>query len=91
MALIVAAFAFIAVLGFVLAGVEISQALFVGADEFIGLGVIVKMIRAEGMLANDFGVAVVMGILVEGVVFEVIAYPVLFEIVIILGYVKKIV
>lgn len=68
----------------VLAGVEVGQATFLRAKELVVWFIVFKVIRAELVFANDLLVAVMMGILVEGVVFEIVFHPMLFEIIIIL-------
>lgn len=67
---VVTSLALIAIVGFGLAGVEITQALLVGTDEPIGLRVILKTISAEGEFAKRLGVAIAVSILIEGGVLE---------------------
>ena len=70
----------------VLAGEEIGQATFGGAEELVVWFIVFKVVGTELVLAEDLRVAVMVGILVEGVVLEIIAHPVLLEIVIICIY-----
>lgn len=84
LALVVTALALVAVVRLVLAGVEITERLLVGADELIGLRVILKTVCAERKFAKDIGVAIAVGILIEAGVFEVVSQFVLFEMCVIL-------
>ena len=61
-AFIMPALTFIAIGRLVLAGVEIAQSLFRRTNELIAFGVILEMIRAKLMFANDLWVAIMMGV-----------------------------
>jgi hypothetical protein len=50
------------------------------ADEFVLVRIIAQVLYPELVLAQDFWFAVMMGILVEGIVFDVPAYLVLFQV-----------
>lgn len=69
----------------VLAGVEIAQSLFRRTNELIAFGVILEMIRAELMFANDLWISIMMGVLVEGRIFDIIFQLVFLQVVIIRG------
>ena len=70
--LVMSSGALVAIGRLVLAGVKVGQSAFLRAEELVVGFIIFEVIRAELMLAQDLRVAVVMGILVEGVVFEVV-------------------
>ena len=76
------ALTFIAIGCLVLAGVEIAQSLFRRTNELIVFGVILEMIRAELMFANDLGIAIMMGVLVEGRVFDIVLQLMLLQVVV---------
>jgi len=78
------ALTFIAIGRLVLAGVEIAQSLYRRTNELITFGVILEMIRAKLMFANDLGIAIAMGVLVESRVFDIVLQLMLLQIVIIL-------
>ena len=82
--LVVTVLTLVAVVGFGLASVEITEMLLVGADELIGLGVILKTVSAERKFADDVGIAVAVCVLIEGGVFGVVAEAVFFEVLVIL-------
>ena len=76
--------ALVAIGRLVLAGVEIGQATFGRTEELVVWFIVFKMVRAELVLAQYLGIAVVVGILVEGVVFEIIFLIISFKIAVIL-------
>ena len=65
---------------FVLAGEEIGQSAFGWTEELVVWLIVLEVVRTELVFADDVRVAVVMGILVEGVVFEIIAQAVFFQV-----------
>lgn len=79
LALVVTALTLVPIVSFVLAGVEITETLPDGTDELIVLRVILKAIGAEREFAEDVRVAIAVGILIKGGVFEVVPQFVLFE------------
>ena len=77
---IMASLTFIAIVGGFVRWCTEMQAFVGWADELIALGVITKMFRTKLVFTNDFRIAVMVGILVEGVVFEIVLHLVLFQV-----------
>jgi hypothetical protein len=70
LALVMSSGALVTIGRLVLAGKKIGQATFGRTEELVVCFIVLEVVRAELVLAKDLRVAVMMGILVEGVVFE---------------------